>query len=90
MKEKKNRPGFVRAMVVSYPGAKQNGQPMTPPKSKTVQISQRRAKDKNYLAKNGLVLIQEPVMPPMPVDPIATPAEKVAPMTPKKVNVKSV
>lgn len=58
--EYKNKPGFVRVFI--------------PAKNKTTRISERHAKDKNYMLKHGLVEMEDiqtpPVLPPAPKKPI--------------------
>lgn len=77
--EPKYRPGFVRAVVTGdIPGVK---------KGKRIRISERRAKDKNFMIRHGLTLLPDPLMPvtqPEPVNPIAP---KVEPMKPSKVKI---
>lgn len=89
-RKSKMRPGFVRAMVVDIPGAKDSfGQSLKPKPGKTVQIREIKSRDANWMRKHGLVLMPEPQMPtaiPQPVAPPPPAAEKIEPMKPTKVN----
>ena len=85
--EPKKRPGFVRVMVTHAPGKDQNGQPLIIKHGKTIQISEKRARDKNYLNRNGLVLMPEPMMPPVLTEPVTPMTPKAEPMKPTKVKI---
>ena len=86
--EPKKRPGFVRVMVTKVPGKDKNGESIKPKPGKTTQISEARARDKNYLIKNGLVLMPEPMMPPTQPEPVTPMTPKVEPIKPTKVKIK--
>lgn len=79
----KLRIGFVHAIVTGdIPGTK---------KGKRVRISERRARDKNWMNRHGLTLLPDPLMPlsqPEPVTPMATETHaKPEPMKPTKVKI---